>query len=162
MIHMKNIKFAPRGVFEKILEYAVIPTFDLVIEYGDQGIIIVKRKISPYKDQWALPGLRMFKPESIDNCLRRIAKQEVGLRIDPRKRIFLGQFTGKFRTEHNRQDISTGYLLRVSDNQKIIANHEHFHDCRIVKKIPQNMGGMYKYYLQKYFEFRRSQKKSSR
>lgn len=41
---MKNreIKYAPREIFEYILEWSVIPTFDLIIEYGSKGIIVVK------------------------------------------------------------------------------------------------------------------------
>jgi len=140
---MKKLILAPRSVFAKILAYAVIPTFDLVIEYGDLGVIIVKRKIAPYQNQWALPGLRMFKPEGIADTLKRIAKQEVGLRIDPKKIIFLGQYVGKFKTENSRQDLSTGYFLKVSSRQKIIINKEHFFDYKITKKIPREMGAMY-------------------
>lgn len=48
------LKYAPQEVFEQILEWTVvIPTFDLVIEYGNQGVILVKRKIPPYQHQWA-------------------------------------------------------------------------------------------------------------
>lgn len=151
---MRN-KLAPREIFEKILQYAVIPTFDLVIEYGDKGIIIVKRKIAPYKNQWSLPGLRMLKGETIDEALKRIAKQELGLKIDPGKKIFLGQYVGKFKTEHNRQDLSTGYYIKVSDNQKIMINQEHFSDYRITKTIPLNIGGMYKFYLKQYHSLRK-------
>jgi ADP-ribose pyrophosphatase YjhB (NUDIX family) len=53
------MKYAPREIFEQILEWAVIPTFDLVIEIEGKGYLMVKRKIEPYKDKWALPGLRV-------------------------------------------------------------------------------------------------------
>lgn len=85
------MKFAPRDVFETILEWAVIPTFDLIIEFGDEGYIFVKRKIAPYKNQWAFPGLRMYKGESIDDTLERVALQELGIVIQPKKKILLGQ-----------------------------------------------------------------------
>ena len=49
-------KLAPKHIFEQILEWAVMPTFDLVLEYQDQGIVLCRRKIAPYKNQWALPG----------------------------------------------------------------------------------------------------------
>lgn len=146
----KELKYAPKEVFEKILEYAAIPTFDLVIEYGSQGIIIVRRKIAPYKHTWALPGLRMIKPESIDDTLRRIALQELGLQIEPPARVFLGQYVGRFRTENQRQDLSTGYLLKVSDDRPIILNRKHFSGYRIVSSAPRNMGAMYKFYLKQY------------
>lgn len=149
---MAKVKFAPREIFEQILEWAVIPTFDLVIEYGSQGVIIVKRKIAPYKNQWALPGLRMYKGEEIDDTLRRIAKDEVGLDIDTSRKQFLGQRVGRFVSEHHRQDLSTGYLICIKDSQKITINVSHFSDYRITKIIPPHMGAMYTFYLRKYFD----------
>ncbi|HRZ85798.1 MAG TPA: NUDIX domain-containing protein [Candidatus Paceibacterota bacterium] len=152
---MEKIKFAPKEIFEQILEWAVIPTFDLVIEYGDQGVIIVKRKIPPYQSQWALPGLRMFKGENIEETLVRIADKELGLKIDPSQRKFLGQYVGKFSTEHNRQDLSTGYSIRIQSPQLIKPNDDHFSSIMHItsrEKIPPKMGTMYKFYLNKYFD----------
>ncbi|MDP3997200.1 MAG: NUDIX domain-containing protein [Candidatus Andersenbacteria bacterium] len=140
-------KYAPRDVWEQILEWAVIPTFDLVIEYGEKGIVMVKRKIAPYKNQWALPGLRMMKGEEINDTLVRIASQEVGLKINPRKRMFLGQYVGKFKTEKQRQDLSTGYMVRIEESQQIKINSEHFSAYKIVKSAPSPMGAMYKFYI---------------
>ena len=154
----KKIKFAPREVFEQILEYAVIPTFDLVIQYGDEGVVIVRRKIAPYKDKWAFPGLRMFKPESIEDTLSRIANDELGLGVDPRARVFLGQYVGRFSTEHGRQDLSTGYLLKVSAEQVIRLNASHFHSYRLTTTVPSGMGAMYGFYLRRYMEMRRRAK----
>jgi hypothetical protein len=148
---MPEIKFAPKEIFDQILEWAVVPTFDLVIQYGTQGVIVVKRKIAPYKDQWALPGLRMYKGESIDDTLIRIAKKELGLNIDPSKKIFLGQYVGKFKTEHNRQDLSTGYLIKINSSVTIEINPDHFYSYAIVKKLPQKIGAMYRSYLKQYF-----------
>lgn len=144
--------YAPRDVFESMLEWMVIPTFDLVLAYGSQSVIIVRRKIAPYKDVWALPGLRMYKGESIDDTLQRIAKAEVGLDIDTSDKELLGQFVGKFKTEHNRQDLSTGYLVRVPDDQPILINENHFYNYELTTTIPDNMGAMYKYYLGEYFK----------
>lgn len=146
----KKLKYAPKKVFRQILKWSVMPTFDLVIEYENQGVIFVKRKIPPYKNQWAFPGLRMMKGESIDDTLKRVAFQEVGLKIDAKKRIFLGQYVGKFKSEGERQDISTGYLVRVKHGQKILLNQEHFSDYRIVKRVPSPVGAMYKFYLKEY------------
>jgi 8-oxo-dGTP pyrophosphatase MutT (NUDIX family) len=150
----KEPKFAPRAVFEQMLEYMVIPTFDLVIEYGQQGIILVRRTIAPYQHQWALPGLRMYKGENIDDTLRRIAQQEVGLEIDLRQKILLGQFVGKFKTEHQRQDLSTGYWIKISSHQPLTPNPAHFSDMRITYALPRSMGAVYRFYLQRYQELR--------
>ena len=152
-----GLKFASREVFEQILEYAVIPTFDLVIEVAQQGVVLVRRSIAPYKDVWALPGLRMFKPEEISDTITRIAGDEVGLSVDPEKRVCLGQFVGKFEEEHNRQDLSTGYYLSVSADQAIRINKRHFSAVQLVQEwtdVPDDTGEMYRFYLGAFFSRR--------
>jgi ADP-ribose pyrophosphatase YjhB (NUDIX family) len=152
---MVEIKFAPREIFEQILEWAVIPTFDLVIQYGDKGVFIVKRSIAPYKNKWALPGLRMYKNENINDTLTRIAKNELGIDIDTTNKALLGQYVGKFKTEHNRQDISTGYMVKVGGDEDYKINLDHFSSYKLInnkKEIPNDIGAMYKYYLEIYFE----------
>ena len=151
MTPQTEIRFAPRDVFDTILEWAVIPTFDLVLSYGDRGVIVVRRRIAPYKGVWALPGLRMHKPESIEDTLRRIAGQELGLEIDPERRTFLGQYVGRFRTEHQRQDLSTGYHVPVDEDQEIRPNPEHFTAHDVVRHVPPRAGAMYRFYLERYF-----------
>jgi ADP-ribose pyrophosphatase YjhB (NUDIX family) len=149
-----SIKFAPRKDFETILEWAVIPTFDLVIEYGDMGVIVCKRRIAPYRGVWALPGLRMLKPEGIEDTIVRIGRQELGLELDPAGRVFLGQYVGRFRTEHKRQDLSTGFVLHVSSSQELKPNREHFSSVKTVKTTPKRTGAMYRHYLERYWTIR--------
>jgi hypothetical protein len=88
----RNVRVASREEFKSIQQLAVIPTFDPVIEYGDLGVIVCKRRIAPYRGVWALPGLRMLKPESIEDTVARISQDELGLELDPAKRVFLGQY----------------------------------------------------------------------
>jgi ADP-ribose pyrophosphatase YjhB (NUDIX family) len=159
MKNMSKIKFAPREIFEQILEWAVMPTFDLVIEYGNQGVIIVNRKIAPYQNQWALPGLRMFKGENIKDTLLRIADKELGLKIDPSQKEFLDQYVGKFTTEHNRQDLSTGYYFRIPSTQEIRINEDHFSRMKLITsrdEIPLKIGTMYKFHLNRLFDLKKA------
>jgi ADP-ribose pyrophosphatase YjhB (NUDIX family) len=148
-----KLVYAPREIFEQILKYAVIPTFDLIIELPGQGVVLVRRKIAPYKNTWALPGLRMMKPEGINDTLARIAWQEVGMDIDADQRRFIGQYVGRFRTEQGRQDLSTCYAVSCVAGD-IQINTEHFSGYRFVRgivEVPENTGAMYRYFLKEYF-----------
>lgn len=152
----KELRFAPREIFEQILEWAVIPTFDLLIEVEAGQVVIVHRKIQPYGNTWALPGLRMYKPESIKDALERIARNELGLSIDAASAELLGQYVGKFKTEHHRQDLSSGYLVKAT-SRHISLNEEHFYSYKLItapSEIPAKTGAMYRYYLQQYFKSR--------
>jgi len=93
----------------------------------------------------------MYKGESINDTLRRIAKDELGLTINSEKKRLVGQYVGKFSTENNRQDLSTAYLVKVLNTQPIRINKDHFQEFKITTSIPQPMGAMYKYYLTEYF-----------
>jgi ADP-ribose pyrophosphatase YjhB (NUDIX family) len=150
----KEPVFAPREAFEQILEYSVIPTFDLVIDVPERGVLMARRKIAPYAGKWALPGLRMFKNETIDDTLLRIATAETGLQIDLDNKVLIGQFKGNFRTEHNRQDLSTGYAVQALSDE-VLLNGDNFTGHRFVNStedIPTASGAMYRYYLDEYFE----------
>ena len=151
-----ELRFAPRRAFETVLQWAVIPTFDLVVEFagpaGDR-VAIARRRIAPYKATWALPGLRMYKPESIDQTLSRIASDELGVAIDLDTARYIGQYVGRFRTEHERQDLSTGYAVRALDSEPRL-NENHFSSFRLisaVEEIPTRTGAMYRHYLERYF-----------
>jgi ADP-ribose pyrophosphatase YjhB (NUDIX family) len=150
-----EIKFAPREVFQSMLEYGVIPTFDLIVEMpGRSGIVLVRRTIAPYAGKWALPGLRMFKPESIEDVICRIAEDELGIEVDVDNRRFVGQYVGRFRTERQRQDLSTGYVV-TAFGDRIRVNREHFSGHQIIKEpaqVPASTGAMYRHYLDRYFD----------
>lgn len=147
---IRKVRFLPDDIYYTVLDWAVIPTFDILIEYGDQGFIFVKRKIAPYKDAWAFPGLRMMKSEEINDTLERIAFAELGLKVNFENKVFLGQFVGKFKTEHNRQDLSTGFYVKINDDQPIKVNDGHFYSIKIAKTIPKPAGAMYQYYFKQY------------
>ncbi len=149
----KKPLYAPRDVFEQILKYAVIPTFDLILNFKGRGVVLVRRKIAPYRNKWALPGLRMMKPEGIEDTLIRIARQEIGVAIEPEKRKFIGQYVGRFRTEGERQDISTCYAVECEDCD-VKINKEHFSGYRFVRgrdEVPEKTGAMYRCFLDIYF-----------
>jgi ADP-ribose pyrophosphatase YjhB (NUDIX family) len=154
------VKFAPRELFEEILKYCVIPTFDLIVELPPNGeVVIARRTIAPYENKWALPGLRMLKPENIDDVIARIAGDELGLHVNLGGKRYVGQYVGRFKTEHERQDISTGYAVTALGGDLVI-NRDHFSDHQLITNadgIPGNIGAMYKYYLQTYFQTIRNQ-----
>jgi ADP-ribose pyrophosphatase YjhB (NUDIX family) len=150
-----EIRLAPREIFEQMLEWSVIPTFDLVVELpGDDGVVLVRRTIAPYENCWALPGLRMFKGETIDDVIARIAEDELGVQVDVDGKRFLGQYVGRFKTENDRQDLSSGYAVRALSSGLAI-NTAHFSSHRVIKKrgeVPASAGAMYRFYLSKYFD----------
>jgi ADP-ribose pyrophosphatase YjhB (NUDIX family) len=62
-----------------------LPAVDIIIEYQDQGLVLIERQKPPYG--WALPGGFVEYGESLEEAARREAKEETGLDV-----TLLGQF----------------------------------------------------------------------
>lgn len=147
--------WAPDEVFQSILRYSVVPTFDLVLD-GIDGVLLVRRIISPYDGLWALPGLRIFKGETIYECLSRIALHEVGIRVEPVNAKFVNQAVAKFDTHQERQDLSTCYAFKL-ETDHINLNSDHLSGLTFVKDLanaPSDIGDLYVGHLRCYFEMK--------
>jgi len=53
---------------------------DALITQGTQ-VLMIKRKHSPFKDMWALPGGKLEENETLEECLVREVKEETGLGV---------------------------------------------------------------------------------
>lgn len=55
---------------------------DIVIEYPDGDIVLIKRGIEPFKGMWALPGGHVEVGETVESAAVREAAEETGLDIN--------------------------------------------------------------------------------
>src|SRR3989337_1057838 len=70
--------------FNKI--YSKVPRIcvDLII-VKDKKILLTKRSIHPFKGRWHIPGGGVLHREKIEQAIHRIAKTELGIKVNPKK-----------------------------------------------------------------------------
>jgi 8-oxo-dGTP diphosphatase len=62
-----------------------LPAVDIIIEYQNQGVVLIKRRNPPHG--WALPGGFVEYGETLEEAAAREAREETGLEVE-----VLGQF----------------------------------------------------------------------
>jgi ADP-ribose pyrophosphatase YjhB (NUDIX family) len=90
-----------------------IPTVDIIIEYRDQGLVLIERANPP--PGWALPGGFVDYGESLPRAAVREAREETGLTV-----TLLGQFHAYSDPERDprQHTITTVYVASADGTPK--------------------------------------------
>lgn len=125
--------------------YAKVPRLciELVLHWKG-GIVFTKRNIPPKKGVWHLPGKTMLKGMNLEENIRYVARDELGVEIDEIKFIEVFDWYGSKNT--TGQVISLVYQAGISDGQKIQLNKESS-AIKVFKNLPENSMEEYKKYL---------------
>ena len=70
----------PRELYSQIHSLMPILCVDLAV-VADGKVLLVRRKVEPLKGELYLPGGRLFRWETVDEAVFRIARNEIGLKI---------------------------------------------------------------------------------
>jgi 8-oxo-dGTP diphosphatase len=62
-------------------------TVDVIIEYPDRRIILIKRGKDPNRGSWALPGGIVEEGETVEQAAIREAREETGIQVSLRRLV---------------------------------------------------------------------------
>jgi len=118
--------------------YSKVPRLcvDLVIKSKD-GILLAKRSINPGKGFWHLPGGTVFKKEKIMDAVLRIAKEETGLVVAPKKILGYIEFLKEVRSGVGFHSVSIAIEVKPIGNN--FRPDENASELKYFKKIPSKI-----------------------
>lgn len=121
-----------RDIYSKVPRLCV----DLIIKTPG-GIALSLRGIEPYKGQWHFPGGTVFYKEKITDAIKRVAKEEVGIKVS------IDKLLGYIEYPSEEKDRGFGYTITMAflctTKIKIFKPDENSLGIKGFKKIPTNM-----------------------
>ena len=91
--------------------YSNVPRIcvDIIIEGIPGEILLLKRDAQPYKGKWHLPGGRIKFRESVHKAIKRIAKNELGIKVKIGSFIGFMEFPLETQNGNKRHSISLAF-----------------------------------------------------
>lgn len=79
-------------VFAQVVKHAPLVSIDLILQDSQSRIFLGCRRNQPAMGNWFVPGGRIRKGERLDQALRRILKEEIGVESISSDAEFVGVF----------------------------------------------------------------------
>lgn len=140
--------FIDKNLYEKILDVIPITCVDIIIKNDNDEILLLKRMNEPAKNEYWFPGGRIFKNESIENCIKRKLKEEISSELESFE--FIGFSNTEFPTgpfDKPVHTINLTYSVKIKNKLvKIDGNHEKFIWTNIA---PPNLNNEIKKFFEK-------------
>lgn len=90
---------------------------DIILK-TDQGVLLAKRSIYPFKGTWCLPGGTILFREPIEHAVKRIAKNELGVKV--RIKELLGIID--YLRDGYKHTVSNAFLVEVESGDLTSKN----------------------------------------
>ena len=127
-----------------------VPAVDIIIEYQDQGLVLIERQNPPHG--WALPGGFVEYGESLEEAAVREAREETGLEVQ-----LLGQFHSYSDPQRDpRQHIITTVFVARGTGHPKAASDARSLAIFPVDELPPNLAFDHHQILQDYLKVRQA------
>lgn len=145
---MGKTKRLPNKEFKYI--YGKVPRLcvEVIIQSKD-GIVLSKRDISPAKGMWHIPGGTVLFGESLENAVKRIAKEETGLTIKVLKMISFIEYSPTHALNHS---IGLAFVSNILSGK--LRGCYQAKEIEFFKTIPENTIPEQEKFLKDYLEMR--------
>jgi|CXWL01.1.fsa_nt_gi ADP-ribose pyrophosphatase YjhB (NUDIX family) len=138
--------------------YAKVPRLCVdVCIVEPRGVLLTKRTIAPYKNLWHIPGGTVCFGETLSAATKRIAKEELGLEIEPGQILDVLDFPDERKGDWHGWPVTIETACTIIGGEiKLDANAS---EARYFHKLPTNLVDTQKVFLKTKLGFEQEQLK---
>lgn len=141
--------------------YARVPRLcvEVIIQSDKKEVLLTERSIEPLKGKWHIPGGTVLKNEKLEQAVKRVAKEEIGVTIKIERMIGVIEYNLK---NYFSQPIGIVFLTKIiSKNIHNIRTDKNSKNFGFFKIIPADTVKEQKRFLIKHFNLQVKSKKKS-
>jgi colanic acid biosynthesis protein WcaH len=135
--------------FIQIIKNTPLISIDLIIENEEGKILLGKRVNEPAKNEWFVPGGRIFKDETLDTAFSRTTTSEIGITLERKEVNFYGLYEHFYENNVFNNAFSTHYIVlahkfKVKEKEiKLNNQHEKYQWFTISEILEKNNVNQY-------------------
>lgn len=150
----KRLSFAEfKHIYTRVPRLCV----EVIIQNNKKEVLLTERNIEPLKGQWHIPGGTVLKNERLEDAVKRVAKEELGVTIKIGRMIGVIEYNLK---NYFSQPIGIVFLTKiVTQNIRNICTDKNSKKFGFFKIIPNNTVKEQKRFLAKHFNLKIEDKK---
>jgi len=145
-------EFIPEETFAECLATMPQPCIDLVVEH-DGGILLARRTNEPARGEWFWPGSRLYRGESLEDAVHRIARGELGIDVEIVEQLGAhGHFwdTASVEGLDSRHTVPVVYRVRPTAADPEITLDEQHSEYRVLRERDPDLHEYVHLYLDEY------------
>lgn len=122
-----------------IVKNVPIVSVDLVV-LDDGGVVLGKRQNRPAKGEWFVPGGRVYKHERLEDAVHRIAREELGVKVEIVER--LGAYEHLYHDAEldgvsGKHYLANGFVVKT-DGGEVNRDDQHT-EMRVFEETPDDL-----------------------
>ncbi len=134
-----------KSIYSKVPRLCV----DLVLK-NEEGILLALRSFPPYKDMWNFPGGTLYKNETVEEAVVRIAKKETGLDVKINKFLGYIEYFNEKRFDIDTHTVSI--VVEVASVGGELSHDENTSELKYFKDLPESLVEQQKEFLESNFK----------
>lgn len=124
-----EVKPTEKKEYLNVIKNTNLISVDLIIFDEEKNVLVGKRKNNPARNNFFVPGSRVYKSETIKMAIPRVCKFELGFEL--KKPVFRGVYEHTYPNNFDNDDFGTHYVnfayeFHVNNETKSKINNSVF------------------------------------